>query len=70
MGAAQSRAPANMAAPRLTERFKNLDVDDRVPQEILEKEYCFVEDEQCEFSIQIGGAWSTVETLLMRCGSW
>lgn len=70
MGAAQSRAPVNMTAPRLAERFKNLDVDDRVPQENLEKEYCFVEDEQREFFIQIGGAWSTVGTLLMRCASW
>ncbi len=53
MGASQSVTPANTAAPRLAARIMNLDSEDRIPHQSLEKEYYFVEDEEYDAGIEI-----------------
>lgn len=50
MGAAQSKTSASgtTVAPKVSARYNNHHVEDRVGQRKLEKEYCLVEDEKCE----------------------
>jgi hypothetical protein len=49
MGAAQSRNTGNtVASTKLTERRRHPDPADPTPQQKLEQDYCFIEDEKCD----------------------
>lgn len=48
MGGAQSRTPERTIASKLAEQFKSLDITEPMGRQSLEKEYCFVGNDNGE----------------------